>query len=161
MNIAAHTSGLTLTAQQPVNNVVRVTVQALAGILGGTQSLHTNSFDEALALPTEKAARIALRTQQILAHESGVANVIDPLGGSYLVEALTNQMEEDANRYFREIDRIGCLGCAGELGISVRGAPAETSITEATPPIMMNSPWAKLITPIIPKMIDRPSAIST
>jgi len=101
------TAGVSLTAQQPENNIVRTTIQALAAILGGTQSLHTNSMDEAWALPTEKAATIALRTQQILAHESGVANTIDPLGGSYFIEALTNEMEEETYRYFDRIAKLG------------------------------------------------------
>ena len=102
-----HTSGYSLTAQQPANNVVRTTIQALAAVLGGTNSLHTNSRDEALALPTEEAARIALRTQQILAHESGVPDTADPLGGSYFLETLTNQLEEGAWVYFEKIDAMG------------------------------------------------------
>ncbi len=101
------TSGCTLTAQQPINNVVRVTIQALAAVLGGTQSLHTNSLDEALSLPSELAVRIALRTQQIIAHESGVTDTIDPLGGSYYVEWLTDKMEEECYRYFDQIEEIG------------------------------------------------------
>ncbi|MEK6985385.1 MAG: methylmalonyl-CoA mutase family protein [Candidatus Thermoplasmatota archaeon] len=101
------TAGVSCTREQPENNIVRVALQALAAVLGGTQSLHTNSFDEALALPTEKAVRIALRTQQIIAHESGVANTIDPLGGSYYLETLTTEMEEKANDYFRRIDKMG------------------------------------------------------
>jgi methylmalonyl-CoA mutase N-terminal domain/subunit len=101
------TAGCSLTAQQPDNNIVRTTIQALAAVLGGTQSLHTNSMDEALALPTEKAATIALRTQQIIAHESGVTNTIDPLGGSYFVEYLTEQMEEGTYSYFDRIDQLG------------------------------------------------------
>jgi methylmalonyl-CoA mutase, N-terminal domain len=101
------TGGVTLTAQQPLNNVVRVTVQALAAVLGGTQSLHTNGFDEALALPTEESARLALRTQQVLAAESGVADTIDPLGGSYYVEALTDRLEADALRYIEQVDALG------------------------------------------------------
>lgn len=101
------TAGATLTAQQPENNIVRVTLQALAAVLGGTQSLHTNALDEALALPSEGAARIALRTQQIIAHESGVTNTVDPLGGAYLVEALTNQIEREAYRIFQEIENLG------------------------------------------------------
>ncbi|MFX1318768.1 MAG: methylmalonyl-CoA mutase [Promethearchaeota archaeon] len=101
------TAGVSLTAQQPENNIVRTTIEALAAILGGTQSLHTNSMDEAWALPTEKAATIALRTQQILAHESGVANTIDPLGGSYFIEALTNEMEEETYKYFDRIEKLG------------------------------------------------------
>jgi methylmalonyl-CoA mutase N-terminal domain/subunit len=101
------TAGCSLTAQQPENNIVRTAIEALAGVLGGTQSLHTNALDEVLALPTEKAAQIALRTQQVIAHETGVANVIDPLGGSYFVEALTDQTEERAEEYFRRIDEMG------------------------------------------------------
>lgn len=101
------TAGCSLTAQQPENNIVRTAIQALAGVLGGTQSLHTNSMDEALALPTEKAVRIALRTQQIIAYETGVTNTVDPLGGSYYVESLTNLMEEQANEYFRKIEEYG------------------------------------------------------
>jgi methylmalonyl-CoA mutase N-terminal domain/subunit len=103
------TGGVTLTAQQPLNNVVRVTVQALAAVLGGTQSLHTNAFDEALALPTEESARLALRTQQVIANEAGVADTIDPLGGSYYVEALTDALEQKARDY---LDRIEALGGA-------------------------------------------------
>jgi methylmalonyl-CoA mutase, N-terminal domain len=110
------TAGSTLTAQQPENNIVRTTLQALAAILGGTQSLHTNGFDEALALPTETAARIALRTQQILAHESGVAQAIDPLGGSYLVEMQTNEIEQQANDYFARIEAMGGMLRAIERG---------------------------------------------
>jgi methylmalonyl-CoA mutase N-terminal domain/subunit len=105
--IHCQTAGVSLTAQQPYNNVVRVTLQALAAVLGGTQSLHTNSLDETLALPTEKSVTIALRTQQIIAHESGVANTIDPLGGSYFVETLTNEMEAAAYAYFERIDAMG------------------------------------------------------
>ena len=101
------TAGVSLTAKEPYNNVIRVTLQALAAVLGGTQSLHTNSFDEALALPSEEAVRIALRTQQIIAEESGVADVIDPLGGSYYVEALTNKMEEECEKYFAKIKEMG------------------------------------------------------
>lgn len=101
------TAGCSLTAQQPENNIVRTAYEALAAVLGGTQSLHTNSMDETLALPTEKSARIALRTQQIIAEETGVANVIDPLGGSYFVEKLTNEMEEEANNYFKKINNLG------------------------------------------------------
>src|SRR4051812_49992619 len=107
MRFHTQTAGVSLTAQQPMNNIVRTAIEALAGVLGGTQSLHTNSFDEALALPTEKAVRIALRTQQIIAHETGVANTIDPLGGSYFVEALTDQLEAHAYEHFRRIDALG------------------------------------------------------
>jgi methylmalonyl-CoA mutase, N-terminal domain len=101
------TAGCSLTAQQPENNIVRTAIEALAGVLGGTQSLHTNALDEVLALPTEKAAQIALRTQQIIAHETGVANTIDPLGGSYFVESLTNRSEAEAEEYFEKIDQMG------------------------------------------------------
>ncbi|TMK88881.1 MAG: methylmalonyl-CoA mutase [Actinobacteria bacterium] len=101
------TAGVSLTAQQPEVNIVRTAIEALAGVLGGTQSLHTNSYDEALALPAEEAVRIALRTQQVIAHETGVPNTIDPLGGSYYVEALTDRMEEAAYEYFRTIDQLG------------------------------------------------------
>jgi methylmalonyl-CoA mutase, N-terminal domain len=107
MRFHTQTAGVSLTAQQPLNNVVRTATEALSAVLGGTQSLHTNSFDEALALPAEEAVRLALRTQQILAHETGVANTIDPLGGSYFVEALTDRMEETAYRYFERIDELG------------------------------------------------------
>src|SRR3954451_3240467 len=107
MRFHTQTAGVSLTAQQPVNNVVRTAIEALAGVLGGTQSLHTNSFDEALALPTEEAVKLAVRTQQIVAHESGVTNTVDPLGGSYFVEALTDRMEELAYEYFRKIDELG------------------------------------------------------
>jgi methylmalonyl-CoA mutase N-terminal domain/subunit len=103
----SQTAGVTLQAQQPLVNVVRVTVQALASVLGGTQSLHTNSYDEALGLPTEEAARIALRTQQVIGHESGVADFIDPLGGSWAVEALTDDIEKRANAYLAEIEKLG------------------------------------------------------
>jgi methylmalonyl-CoA mutase N-terminal domain/subunit len=98
---------VSLTAQQPEVNIVRTALEAMAAVLGGTQSLHTNSFDEALALPTEHAVRIALRTQQVIAHETGVVNTIDPLGGSYFVESLTNRIEAEAYDYFRRIDELG------------------------------------------------------
>ena len=107
MRFHTQTAGVSLTAQQPLNNIVRTAIEALAGVLGGTQSLHTNSYDEALALPTEEAVRIALRTQQIIAHETGVANTIDPLGGSYFVEALTDELERQAYDYFAKIDELG------------------------------------------------------
>jgi methylmalonyl-CoA mutase N-terminal domain/subunit len=110
------TAGCSLTAQQPYNNVARVTIQALAAVLGGTNSLHTNSLDETLALPTESSARIALRTQQIIAHESGVINTVDPLGGSFFVEELTNEMEEGCFEYFRKIDELGGMVEAIEAG---------------------------------------------
>ena len=107
MRFHSQTAGVTLTAQQPMNNVVRVAYQALAAVLGGTQSLHTNSMDETLALPTEEAVQVALRTQQVLAYETGIPNVTDPLGGSYYVEALTDQLERDAEALFEEIDGVG------------------------------------------------------
>ncbi|MEW5841860.1 MAG: methylmalonyl-CoA mutase family protein [Bacteroidota bacterium] len=110
------TAGCTLTAQQPENNIVRTAFQALAGVLGGTQSLHTNSMDETLALPSEKAVKIALRTQQLLAYETGVINTVDPLGGSYFVESLTNKMEEEANKIFDAIDSLGGVISSIEAG---------------------------------------------
>ncbi len=116
----AQTAGVALTAQQPYNNIARVAIQALAGVLGGTQSLHTNAMDEALALPTEDAATIALRTQQIIAYESGVTNTVDPLAGSYYVEALTDQMEEGAWEYFRRIEDLGGMIRAIEKGFPQR-----------------------------------------
>jgi methylmalonyl-CoA mutase N-terminal domain/subunit len=114
------TAGVSLTAQQPYNNVVRTAIQALGAVLGGTNSLHTNSLDEALALPTEEAATLALRTQQIIAHETGVANVVDPLGGSYFVEKLTKEMEDGALEYFRQIDDMGGMVEAIERGFPQR-----------------------------------------
>jgi methylmalonyl-CoA mutase, N-terminal domain len=107
MRFHSQTAGVSLTAQQPLNNVVRTATEALSAVLGGTQSLHTNSFDEALALPSEEAVRVALRTQQIIAHETGVTNTIDPLGGSYFVESLTDSMESAAYEYFDRIDQLG------------------------------------------------------
>ena len=114
------TAGVSLTAQQPYNNVVRTALQALAGVLGGTQSLHTNSLDEALALPTEEAVTIALRTQQVIAHESGVTNTVDPLAGSYFVERITNELEAEALEYFRKIDALGGMVPAIERGYPQR-----------------------------------------
>jgi methylmalonyl-CoA mutase N-terminal domain/subunit len=116
----AQTAGVSLTAQQPYNNVVRVALQALAAVLGGTQSLHTNSLDETYALPTEDSVRIALRTQQIIAEESGVANTIDPLGGSYFVEWMTDKIEADALDYIRKIDDMGGMVEAVERGYPQR-----------------------------------------
>jgi len=116
----AQTAGVSLTAQQPRNNVVRTALQALSAVLGGANSLHTNSLDEALALPTEAAATLALRTQQIIAHETGVVNVVDPLGGSYFVETLTRQMEAGAREYFDAIDRMGGMVAAIERGYPQR-----------------------------------------
>lgn len=112
----AQTAGVSLTAQQPYNNIVRVAVQALAAVLGGTNSLHTNSMDETLALPTDEAVQIALRTQQVIAEESGVANVVDPLGGSYFVESLTNRIERDTMEYLRKINEMGGMIAAIERG---------------------------------------------
>ena len=120
MRFHTQTAGVSLTAQQPENNIVRVAIQALAAVLGGAQSLHTNSMDEALALPSEHAATIALRTQQIIAHESGVTNTVDPLGGSYFVEKLTNEIEEEAYAYFRRIEELGGVLPAIETGFFQR-----------------------------------------
>jgi methylmalonyl-CoA mutase, N-terminal domain len=120
MRFHTQTAGVSLTAQQPLNNIVRTAIEALAGVLGGTQSLHTNSYDEALALPTEQAVRIALRTQQIIAHETGVTNTIDPLGGSYFVEALTDRMEQQAYAYFAKIDELGGMVQAVKDGFPQR-----------------------------------------
>ena len=120
MRFHAQTAGVSLTAQQPYNNVVRTALQALAAVLGGANSLHTNSLDEALALPTAEAATLALRTQQIIAHESGVASTVDPLGGSYFVERLTLDMEKEAHAYFHAIDRLGGMVAAIEQGYPQR-----------------------------------------
>jgi methylmalonyl-CoA mutase N-terminal domain/subunit len=120
MRTHVQTAGVSLTAQQPLNNIVRTAIEALAGVLGGTQSLHTNSYDEALALPTEEAVRIALRTQQIIAEETGVTNTIDPLGGAYFIEALTDRMEEQAYDYFRKIDELGGMVEAVKRGYPQR-----------------------------------------
>jgi methylmalonyl-CoA mutase N-terminal domain/subunit len=120
MRFHTQTAGVSLTAQQPLNNIVRTAIEALAGVLGGTQSLHTNSYDEALALPTEQAVRIALRTQQIIAEETGVANTIDPLGGAYFVEALTDRMERQAYEYFHKIDELGGMVEAVKRGFPQR-----------------------------------------
>jgi methylmalonyl-CoA mutase N-terminal domain/subunit len=116
MRFHTQTAGCSLTAQQPENNIPRVAYQALAAVLGGTQSLHTNSMDETLALPSEKAVKIALRTQQVLAYESGVPNTIDPLGGSYFIEDLTNRMEQQAEDYFQKIEDLGGVIPAIEMG---------------------------------------------
>ncbi|MHB8660134.1 MAG: acyl-CoA mutase large subunit family protein [Solirubrobacteraceae bacterium] len=120
MRFHTQTAGVSLTAQQPLNNIVRTAIEALAGVLGGTQSLHTNSYDEALALPTDAAVRIALRTQQIIAHETGVTNTIDPLGGSYFIEALTDRMEEQCYEYFHKIDQLGGMVEAVKQGYPQR-----------------------------------------
>jgi methylmalonyl-CoA mutase N-terminal domain/subunit len=116
MRFHTQTAGCSLTAQQPENNIVRTAFQALSAVMGGTQSLHTNSMDETYALPTEKAVRVALRTQQLIAHESGVTNTIDPLAGSYYVEALTNKMEQGVYEYFDKIEKLGGVIKAIELG---------------------------------------------
>jgi methylmalonyl-CoA mutase N-terminal domain/subunit len=116
MRFHSQTAGVTLTAQQPMNNIVRVAYQALAAVLGGTQSLHTNSMDETLALPTEHSVQVALRTQQVLAYETGVPNVLDPLGGSYYVESLTDSLEAQAEALFEEIERQGGVVRALEIG---------------------------------------------
>jgi methylmalonyl-CoA mutase N-terminal domain/subunit len=116
MRFHTQTGGVTLQAQQPLNNVVRVTVQALAAVLGGTQSLHTNGYDEALALPTAESATLALRTQQILGYESGMAGVVDPLAGSYYVEALTDSIEAGARELIAEVDQLGGAARAIERG---------------------------------------------
>ena len=126
------TAGQSLTAQQPLNNVVRVTIQALAGVLGGTQSLHTNSFDEALALPSERAVRVALRTQQIIAEESGVADTIDPLGGSFAVEALTNEIEAAAVEYLDEIASLGDGSIRDGVLTGIEGGYFHREIQEAS-----------------------------
>ena len=116
MRFHTQTAGVSLPAQQPMNNIARVAIQALAAVLGGTQSLHTDSYDEALALPSEEAARIALRTQQIIGYESGVAQTVDPLGGSYFLESLTLQMEKGALDYFAKLDSMGGMVSAIERG---------------------------------------------
>jgi methylmalonyl-CoA mutase N-terminal domain/subunit len=120
MRFHTQTAGVSLTAQQPLVNIVRTAIEALAGVLGGTQSLHTNSYDEALALPTPEAVRIALRTQQVIAHETGVTNTVDPLGGSYFVESLTDQMEQAAYEYFARIDELGGMVEAIKRGFPQR-----------------------------------------
>ena len=120
MRFHTQTAGVSLTAQQPLNNIVRTAIEALAGVLGGTQSLHTNSYDEALALPSEEAVRIALRTQQVIAHETGVTSTVDPLGGAYFVEALTDQLEARAYEYFRKIDELGGMVEAVKRGFPQR-----------------------------------------
>jgi methylmalonyl-CoA mutase N-terminal domain/subunit len=120
MRFHTQTAGVSLTAQQPLNNIARTAIEALAGVLGGTQSLHTNSYDEALALPSEEAVRVALRTQQVIAHETGVTNTIDPLGGSYFVEALTDRMEALAYEYFHKIDELGGMTEAVKRGFPQR-----------------------------------------
>ena len=174
MRFHTQTAGVSLTAQQPLNNVVRTAIEALAGVLGGTQSLHTNSYDEALALPTEEAARIALRTQQIIAHETGVTNTIDPLGGSYFIEALTDRLEKRAYDYFAKIDELGGMVDAVKVGFPQReiadaafalqqeidsgrrivvGVNALTEVDEVETPILRIDPAVEQ------KQIDRLNAV--
>ncbi len=128
MRFHTQTAGVSLTAQQPEVNLIRTAIEALAAVLGGTQSLHTNSFDEALALPTEHAVRLALRTQQVIAHETGVVNSIDPLGGSYYLEQLTNELERRAYEYFLRIEELGGVIPAIEQNFMQREI-AEASFT--------------------------------
>jgi methylmalonyl-CoA mutase N-terminal domain/subunit len=130
MRFHTQTAGSTLTAQQPLNNVVRTTVQALAATLGGTQSLHTNSYDEAVGLPTEDSARLALRTQQILAFESGVADTVDPFGGSYFMEALTDDLEAAAQELFDQVEELGGAVAAIEAGF-MQGEIEDAAYSEA------------------------------
>jgi methylmalonyl-CoA mutase N-terminal domain/subunit len=125
------TAGCSLTAQQPENNIVRTAIEALAAVLGGTQSLHTNALDEVLALPTEKAAQIALRTQQVIAYETGVANVIDPLGGSFFVEALTDEIERQAGEYFDKIDEMGAGSMLEGMLVGIERGYFQSEIAEA------------------------------
>ena len=174
MRFHTQTAGVSLTAQQPLNNIVRTAIEAFAGVLGGTQSLHTNSYDEALALPTEEAARIALRTQQIIAHETGVTNTIDPLGGSYFVEALTDRLEKQAYDYFAKIDELGGMVDAVKTGFPQReiadaafglqeeidagrrivvGVNAFTEVDEVETPILRIDPAVER------KQIDRLNAV--
>jgi methylmalonyl-CoA mutase, N-terminal domain len=174
MRFHTQTAGVSLTAQQPLNNIVRTAIEALAGVLGGTQSLHTNSYDEALALPTEQAVRIALRTQQIIAHETGVTNTIDPLGGSYFVEALTDRLEKQAYDYFAKIDELGGMVDAVKAGFPQReiadaafalqreidsgrrivvGVNALTEVDEVETPILRIDPAVER------KQIDRLNAV--
>ena len=129
MRFHTQTAGVSLTAQQPEVNIVRTALEAMAAVLGGTQSLHTNSFDEALALPTEDAVRIALRTQQVIAHETGAVNTIDPLGGSYYVEALTNTLEAQAYEYFDRIDRSAAWSRRSRRTSSSARSPRRRSAT--------------------------------
>jgi methylmalonyl-CoA mutase N-terminal domain/subunit len=150
----AQTAGVSLTAQQPENNIARVTIQALAAVLGGTQSLHTNSMDEAMALPSAKAVTVALRTQQIIAHESGVTNTIDPLAGSYYVEQLTDQMEEEANHYFRQIEALGGVLLAIEAGFF------QSEIAEAAYRYQMEiDTHERIIVGVNGYLVDEPTAI--
>jgi methylmalonyl-CoA mutase N-terminal domain/subunit len=174
MRFHTQTAGVSLTAQQPLNNIVRTSIEALAGVLGGTQSLHTNSYDEALALPTEQAVRIALRTQQIIAHETGVTNTIDPLGGAYFIEALTDRMESRCYEYFAKIDELGGMVEAVKTGFPQReiadaafalqqeidsgrrivvGVNALTEADEAPTPILRIDPAVER------KQIDRLNAV--
>jgi methylmalonyl-CoA mutase N-terminal domain/subunit len=159
MRFHTQTAGVSLTAQQPLNKIVRTAIEALAGVLGGTQSLHTNSFDEALALPTEEAVRVALRTQQIIAHETGVTNTIDPLGGSYFVEALTDRMEELCYEYFHRIDERG--GWCRRSRTAIRSAKSRTppsSCNERSTPVGGSSSAS---TPIPRAVVTRPQSCAS
>ena len=147
MRTHAQTAGVSLTAQQPLNNIARTAIEALAGVLGGTQSLHTNSYDEALALPTEDAVRIALRTQQMIAHETGVANTIDPLGGAYFVEALTDEIEARALRVLRQDRRARRDGRGGQAQLS-RSARSPTPASRSRPRSTRTTGSSSASTPI-------------
>jgi methylmalonyl-CoA mutase N-terminal domain/subunit len=141
MRFHCQTAGVTLTAQQPLVNITRVAYQAMAAVVGGTQSLHTNAFDETLALPTEDSARIALRTQQVLAYETGISNVSDPLGGSYYVEALTDQLEREVEALFAEIEAQGGVVAAIEKGwiqrqISESASRYQTEVESGRRPVV-------------------------
>ncbi len=165
MRFHTQTAGVSLTAQQPEVNIVRTAIEALAGVLGGTQSLHTNSMDEALALPSERAARIALRTQQVLAYETNVAHVADPLGGSYFVEALTDEMEAQAEAIFAHIDALGegsmlegaIRGHRGEL-VPGRASPSPPTGSNASSTRDGGSSWASTGSP---KATTKPSTTSS
>ena len=163
MRTHVQTAGVSLTAQQPLNNITRTAIEALAGVLGGTQSLHTNSYDEALALPTEDAVRIALRTQQVIAHETGVANTIDPLGGSYFVEALTDEIEAQAYEYFAKIDELGGMVEAVKRNYPQReiadaAFALQQEIDAATGSWSASTPTPRATTAQTPMLRDRPGA---
>jgi methylmalonyl-CoA mutase, N-terminal domain len=142
MRFHTQTAGVSLTAQQPLNNITRTAIEALAGVLGGTQSLHTNSYDEALALPSEEAVRVALRTQQVIAHETGVGNTVDPLGGSYFVEALTDELEARAYEYFAKIDELGGMVEAVKRGFRSARSPTPPTSCNASTTAGRASSWA-------------------
>ena len=175
MRTHVQTAGVSLTAQQPLNNITRTAIEALAGVLGGTQSLHTNSYDEALALPTEEAVRIALRTQQVIAHETGVTNTIDPLGGSYFVEALTDEIEAQRVRVLRQDRRArrdgrggqaqlpaardrrrGVRAAAGDRRAATGSSSASTTSPRAT---TASSPILRIDPALERKQIDRVQAV--